>query len=239
MSYSIKNWLTGELLHVFHYVYTKLQASGFKLQLHKSENESSAALETFITGNNTALQYMPPKMHHPNTAKWAVQIWKYHFKAGLASLPKQFCITHWCRLTTWCDITHNMWWPFQQNLKTLCTRCPPWGISLWCNIHGSIRNKMLCPCQTTVPLILRPQCHWCILCHYWCYHTIIPATGAEHISDIITFQHHMVQIPHMSTTDRIVHAARNLEQALLYYPMTNGDKMEAILEYYTHSLCHN
>ena len=38
LSYPIKNRSTGELLHVFHQVYAKQQAAGYKHQLHKLDN---------------------------------------------------------------------------------------------------------------------------------------------------------------------------------------------------------
>ena len=63
LSYPLKNLSTDELLHVFHHVYAKLCVAGFKQQLHKLDNQSSTALEMFITHNNTKLHYMPPEMH--------------------------------------------------------------------------------------------------------------------------------------------------------------------------------
>ena len=63
LSHLIKNWSTGELLHVFHNMSDKLHAACFKQQLHKWDNNSSAALEMFITNDNTALQFISPKMH--------------------------------------------------------------------------------------------------------------------------------------------------------------------------------
>ena len=64
--------------------------------------------------------------------------------------------------------------------------------------------------------------------HYGCYHTITPETGAKCISDMVTFQHHMVQIPIVSPTDRIVHAAWILEEALHNYKLANHETMDAI-----------
>ena len=108
LSYPIKNRSTGKLLCVFHHVYAKLHATSFKPQLHKLDNEFSTVLETFITNDNTALQYMSPEIHQANAAECTIQTWKSHFKVGLASLPKQILISHLCQLTTQCDITLNM-----------------------------------------------------------------------------------------------------------------------------------
>ena len=117
LSYFIKKRSTGELLHVFHQVYAKLHAAGNKPQLHKLDTILSTALEMFIASNNAALQCTPPEMHQTNAAKHAVQMWNCHFKVGLASLPKQFPIAHWCHLTAQCDISLNMLYPSCQKPK--------------------------------------------------------------------------------------------------------------------------
>ena len=82
LSYTIKNWSTGELLRVFLLVYAKLQTAGFKPQLHKLDNESFTTLETFIANNNAALQYTPPEINCTNATKCAVQMWKNNLKVG-------------------------------------------------------------------------------------------------------------------------------------------------------------
>ena len=105
------------MLCIFQLMYAKLQAKGFKSQLHKLGNESSTALKMFIANNKRALQYTPLEIHSTNAAKRAVETWKNLFKVGLASLPKQFPIAHWCHLTTQCDIILNMLQPCRQNPK--------------------------------------------------------------------------------------------------------------------------
>eukprot|EP00957_Ditylum_brightwellii_P092490 7042967-Ditylum_brightwellii.AAC.1 len=54
-------------------------------------------------------------MHWTKAAEKAIQTWKNHFIAGLASLPSDFPITHWCRLITQANLTLNILRPCHQN----------------------------------------------------------------------------------------------------------------------------
>ena len=224
LSYPIKNRSTGELSRVFQLVYAKLQTAGFKLQLHKLDNETPTTLETFIANNNRALQYTPPEIHRTNAGKHAVQMWKNRFKMSLTSLPKQFPIAHWCHLTTQCDITLNMLHPYQQNPKLSAqealngtfhfdvTPMVPPGTT--CCVQIKHQSRTLWGLNILDAFYVGPAMN-----HYWYYQTIIPATGAEHISDTIIFQHHSIQTPHVLPTDCIVQAAQNLEHAINGFPL--------------------
>eukprot|EP00957_Ditylum_brightwellii_P139093 10601766-Ditylum_brightwellii.AAC.1 len=48
----------------------------------------------WIQQQNTNIKFTPPDMHRQNAAEKAIQTWKNHFLAGLASLPKDFPIIH-------------------------------------------------------------------------------------------------------------------------------------------------
>eukprot|EP00957_Ditylum_brightwellii_P045358 3438217-Ditylum_brightwellii.AAC.1 len=54
-------------------------------------------------------------MHWTNAAEKVIQTWKNHFMAGLASLPADFPITHWCRLIIQANLTLNILRPCRQN----------------------------------------------------------------------------------------------------------------------------
>eukprot|EP00957_Ditylum_brightwellii_P105401 8035240-Ditylum_brightwellii.AAC.1 len=70
-------------------------------------------------------------MHHQNAAEKAIQTWKNHFLAGLASLPMDFPIIHWCRLIPQEIITLNLLRPCRQNTV----------LSAHAAIHGSYAFK--------------------------------------------------------------------------------------------------
>eukprot|EP00957_Ditylum_brightwellii_P202202 15329061-Ditylum_brightwellii.AAC.1 len=54
-------------------------------------------------------------MHQTNATEKAVQTWKNNFLAGLASLPDEVPITHWCCLIQHANLTLNLLRPCQQN----------------------------------------------------------------------------------------------------------------------------
>jgi hypothetical protein len=68
-SVPIKSQSKEELLQAYRLVYAYLTAWGFKLQLHKMDNEMSHDVETFIPEESTRLQYTPSDIHRTNSAK--------------------------------------------------------------------------------------------------------------------------------------------------------------------------
>jgi hypothetical protein len=65
-SVPIKSRSKEELRRAYRLVYAYLTTKGFKLQLHKIDNEMSHDAKTFIRKENTRLQYTPPDIHRTN-----------------------------------------------------------------------------------------------------------------------------------------------------------------------------
>ena len=64
---------------------TKFIANGFKPNLFIFDNEFSGDFKTALQDDNIKLQLVTPHTHHNNPAERAIQTWKDHFLAGLAS----------------------------------------------------------------------------------------------------------------------------------------------------------
>ena len=90
---TIKSKHADELLQAFQKVYKWCEARGIKPELHRMDNETSTEVENFIEGQKTKLQYTTPGRHCAPAEK-GVQTYKATFKYVLASLPKEFPITH-------------------------------------------------------------------------------------------------------------------------------------------------
>ena len=69
----IKSRAKEELLRAYKKIYSYLEARGFKLKLHKLDNETSTDVEEFITAQQAKYQYTPPDMHRSNAAERGVQ----------------------------------------------------------------------------------------------------------------------------------------------------------------------
>jgi hypothetical protein len=68
-------------------------AAGLKPELQIMENECSRAFRQYLTGQNIALQLVPPHLHPQNATERAIQTFKNNFVAGLCSVDKKFpCI---------------------------------------------------------------------------------------------------------------------------------------------------
>ena len=113
----IRNKTAKEMLETYTEMYKKLTKCGFKPKLHKLDNEVAKEVIEFVEDQQTSLQHTPPDMHCQNAAEKAIQTWKMHFKAGLASLPAEFPISHWCKLIPQANATLNMLRPCRMNPK--------------------------------------------------------------------------------------------------------------------------
>ena len=54
--------------------------------------------------------------------------------------------------------------------------------------------------------------------HYRTFRGIVPSTGGERLSDTVRFQHHAIAIPDLTPADRILEAARQLDDAIRQQP---------------------
>ena len=59
------------------------------------DNEISNELLKALDENQTTYQLMPPHTHRRNLAERAIQTFKNHFKAGLASVNPNFPLSEW------------------------------------------------------------------------------------------------------------------------------------------------
>ena len=61
-----------------------------------------------MTKAKTTFQFVPPYTHRANVAERAIQTFKGHFKAGLASVHPDFPISEWDRLLEQAFLTLNL-----------------------------------------------------------------------------------------------------------------------------------
>jgi len=59
------------------------------------DNETSHELQSAMTKYKTMFQFITPHTHRANIAEQAIQIFKSHFKAELASAHPDFPIAEW------------------------------------------------------------------------------------------------------------------------------------------------
>ena len=77
-------------------MYEYLESRGFKPKLNVTDNECSKAVQRYIKSQNVEWQLVEPDNHRVNAAERAIQIFKNHFLAGLASVDAGFPLQLWC-----------------------------------------------------------------------------------------------------------------------------------------------
>ena len=219
----IKNRSQSEFLRAYQEMYDELIQKGYKPKLHKLDNEKSAELLEFIKSQQTAYQLAPPEMHRTNPAEKAVQTWKNHFVAGLASLPPNFPIALWCHLVEQANITLNILGPCRQN--------PALSAQAAMNGCFNFDATPMAPSGTKSMAHIKPQRReswgyhaekaWYVgpaMKHYRCYTVVAANTKRSKISDTVAFQHHTVEVPTVTPADRIIRAAKELNAAIRNQP---------------------
>jgi hypothetical protein len=172
-------------------------------------------------------------MHRTNPAKRTVHTWKNHFTAGIAGLPLLFPLANWCRLTTQGNAMLNMMRP--------CCLDP------LLSAHKALEGTFLFDATpmallgTEVLVHQKPGRHktwgyhaakaWYLshaTAHYRCICVIMKDMGGERVTDTFRYQHHVIPVPIITATNRILEATRCLSNAINGVQEAPPDKMAAI-----------
>jgi hypothetical protein len=162
---------------------------------------------------------VPPHYHRRNAAERAIRTFKEHFVAGLSSVDPTFLLHLWYRLLPQAEITLNI-------LRT--SRLHP-QLSAAAHFHGLVDYNKTAFAPPGCKIIAHekpgkrrtwaphgkhgyssgPAMH-----HYRCQNVYISSTVSERIMDTLKFFPHNYQIPQLSSTDRLIMAAKDMTDAL-------------------------
>ena len=87
---------------------TKFTKCGMQPATYVLDNEASYHLKDAMTSKKITYQLVPPHNHRTNLAERAIQTFKNHFKAGLATVDPDFPLAEWDRLIPQAEITLNL-----------------------------------------------------------------------------------------------------------------------------------
>jgi hypothetical protein len=203
----------SEWVKTYDSVHQELTVKGFKPKLQTLDNEASAALKNFFTVNDIAYQLVPPRCHRRNAAERAIRTFKEHFVAGLSSVDLSFPLHLWKRLLPQAEITLNL-------LRT--SQLHP-QLSAAAHFHGLVDYNKTAFAPPGCKIIahekpgtrrtwaphgqhgysLGPAMH-----HYRCQNVYISTTASERIMDTLELFPHNYQMPQLSSTDRLLIAAK-------------------------------
>jgi hypothetical protein len=215
----MKSRSASEWVKAYDTIHQELTVKGFKPKLQTLDNEASAALKNFFTANDVEYQLVPPHCHRRNAAERAIRTFKEHFVAGLSSVDPTFPLHLWDRLLPQEEITLNF-------LRT--SRLHP-HLSTAAHYHDLVdyNKRAFAPpgCKiiahekpgkrrTLAPhgkhgYSLGPAMH-----HYRCQNVYISSTASERIVGTLEFFPHNYKMPQLSSTNRLIMAAKDMRDAL-------------------------
>jgi hypothetical protein len=204
--------------------YTKLHTylvdRGLKPQLQKLDNEASAGLKRFMTQQKVQYQLVPPHIHRRNAAEKAISTFKDHLIAGICSTDKQWPIHLWCRLIPQATLTLNLLRQSRINPRLSsdaqlngifdfnATPLAPPGTRVIVHDKSTVR-------RTWAPHGTDGWYEGPAREHYRCYRIYSSVTGNERVSDTVEFFPTHTKMPHASSADNAMIAAKELTAALL------------------------
>jgi hypothetical protein len=215
----MKSRSASEWVKAYDTIHQELTVKGFKPKLQTLDNEASTALKTFFTVNDVAYQLVPPHCHRRNAAERAIRTFKEHFVTRLSSVDPAFPL-HLCdRLLPQAEITLNL-------LRTSWLHPQ---LSAAAHFHGLVDYNKTAFAPPGCEIIahekpgtrrtwaphgqhgysLGPTIH-----HYRCQNVYISATASELIVDTLELFPHNYQMPQLSSTDRLLMAAKDMTDAL-------------------------
>ena len=91
----LKNRRAATITAAWNLLQEKISSAGFPPNAWVLDNETSQDLCSAMRKRHVSFQFVPPHNHRANAAKRAIQTFKNHFKAGLASFDPNFPIAEW------------------------------------------------------------------------------------------------------------------------------------------------
>jgi hypothetical protein len=208
----------SEWVKAYENIHQELTGKGFKPKLQTLDNEASTALKNFFTANNIASQLVPPHCHRRNAAERAIRTFKEHCVSGISPVDPSSPMHLWDRLLPQAEITLNL-------LRT--SRLHP-QLSAAAHYHGLVDYNKTAFAPPGCKIIahekqvrrrtwaphgqhgysLGPAMH-----HYRCQNVYISTTASERIVDTLEYFPHNYQMPQLSSTDRLLMAAKDMTDA--------------------------
>ena len=113
----LKNRTAAKITKAWQKINNRFKKAGTKPLNWIMDNECSNDLKNSFIKENVSWQLVPPHQHRANLAERAIQAFKHHFKACLASVDPNFPAREWDRLLIQSELTLNLLWSARVNPK--------------------------------------------------------------------------------------------------------------------------
>jgi hypothetical protein len=214
----MKSRSASEWVKAYGSIHQELTVKGFKPKLQTLINEASTALKNFFTAQNIDYQLVPLHCHRRNAAERAIRTFKEHLGDGLSSVDPSFPMHLWDRLLPQAEVTLNI-------LRT--SRLHP-QLSAASHYHGLVdyNKTAFAPPGCKIISHEKPgkRRAWAphgqhgyslgtVMHHYRCQNVYISPTASDRIVDTLELFPDIYRIPQLSSTDRLLMAARDMTDA--------------------------
>jgi hypothetical protein len=237
----IKSRSASEWVKAYDSIHQELTVKCFKPKLQTLDNEAPTALKNFLTVKNIAYQLVLPHCHRRNSAERAIRTFKEQCVAGISSVDPSFPIHLWDRLLPQSEITLNL-------LRT--SRLHP-QLSAVAHYHRLVdyNKTAFAPPGCKIIAHEKPgqRRTWAphgqhgyslgpAMPHYRCQNVYISTTASERIVDTLELFPHNYQMPQLSSTDRLLMAAKDMTDALqkphpdVPFASVGDDTIEALVD---------
>ena len=236
----LKNKTAHELSRAWLLLHQKLSKGGSQPTLYILDNEFSTELKTNMENCNVTYQLVPPHIHRRNAAERAIQTFKHHFLAVLASCDSDFPIAEWDRLLNQAEITINLLRNSRVNPK----------LSSFAYLFGNFdfNATPLAPPGTRVQIQLKTgqRGSWAFHSedgwyvgpspdHYRCVSCYIPSTHRVRHADTVQFFPKVIPFPSVTLEDFLRQATSDIISILQNPPTIptlkcGADTQNAVLE---------
>ena len=184
------------------------------------DNEISAEYQKAIEKNKMTFQKVPPHDHRRNLAERAIQTFKAHFIAILCGVDESFPMHLWCRILPQVEMTLNLLRP-SRLLPTVSAHAHLYGqhdynahplAPLGCAVEMHVQPDIR---ETFAPHSVSGFNVGTSLEHYRCYKIWVKETRAIRVANTVFFKHKYLTMPTVTNADALLHAAQDMNTALL------------------------
>ena len=232
LGHPVRDRTAASLKKAWEHLHLEFEKAGTAPETWVMDNEISAELKKAFVKYDVNFQLVPPRSHRRNLAERAIQTWKNHFKAGIASADPKFPISEWDRLIPQANITLNLLRNARTNPK----------LSAYVYIYGQFNFAAtpLAPPGTKIVAHIDPtdrgtwelngEVGWYVgpaMDHYRCITAYFPRTRTTRVCDTVTFFPHDVAFPRVTLKDQLIQAAEDIVNILASPPAPTVPTLKA------------
>ena len=228
----LKNRQAAEITRGWKNINKKCNHAGVQPHTYVLDNEVSAEFILALKKYDIDFQLVPPHIHRANLAERAIQTFKHHFKAGLATVDPDFPLAEWDRLLPQAVLTLNLLRSARSNPKLSAhaylfgefnfsaTPLAPPGTKVV--MHKQVNNRTSWGPHGKEAWYIGPSFD-----HYRCVKCFVTDTRKELDSDTVVFFPKHIKFPAVTTDDFLRQAALDIVSILTNPPPATVPMLQA------------